>query len=370
MLLMRISAAVAVAMVLMISGNANAVLIGYGPGIGTNTDSAGSRLNVDETFVTLGPGIYEVQDFAINSGNTTGTATPFLAKATGANAYETLWVGAGFSPGATGAQTDTYTPRTELIYLSAATDVYAGFAQDAPLVRLADPGPAGNTDHDGTFTTPTAPGEAISGFSNANLPRNYGFGMNVADLGPYATVNARITADDSYDLYFSLNENETGLLIGSGSGWQTPENFSFMVPLYQEGYFRIVGANGNVSASGVLAQFQLEGASFGGLNSTLLTTDGNWLASTSGFSGSMSPATDLGPNGIGPWGTRPGYSTDNPPHWIWLGSGQRPAGETVYLSFQFEAVPEPSTATMLLCAVAFAPLGLMRRRRAAERALR
>jgi hypothetical protein len=40
------------------------------------------------------------------------------------------------------------------------------------------------------------------------------------------------------------------------------------------------------------------------------------------------------------------------------------------LIIQGNIVPEPSTATMLLCAVAFAPLGLLRRRRAAERALR
>ncbi len=360
---LRKSALFALLVLFLSLPEAGAVQIGFGPGIGTGVDGAGSRLNVDESFATLPAGVYDVQDFAFNSGGTTGTATPFLATSPSSDTYVTLWVGPGFAPGATGVQADAYAPKSELFYLPTATNVYAGFAQDAPLVRFDDPGPAGNTDHDGSFTTPTGPGQTVSGFSNANLPRNYGFAMNVADLGPYATVNAHITADDSYELYFSLDENEAGFLVGSGSGWETPEDFTFLIPMFEPVYFHIVGHNGGVSPSGVLAQFELTDATYADSGDSLLITDGAWDASTVGFSGAMSAATDLGANGISPWGTRPGYDTTDVPHWIWLGSGNRPAGEAVFLSFQLTAVPEPSTLAMLLGLGGFGLWTLIRRRR-------
>jgi len=172
------------AILLTFAAVAPAAMIGYGPGIGSGLDSSGSRLNVDELFTTLPAGRYQVTQFAVNAGSTSGNVTPFLSRLTGADTYQTLWVGPAFTPTGTGAQADAYSAGGQYIRLWTATAVYAGFVQSNAVVRYTDDQVVapGNTDHDSSFTTPTGAGQTVGGFSNANLPRNYGFGITVAPV--------------------------------------------------------------------------------------------------------------------------------------------------------------------------------------------
>lgn len=167
-----------VGVVMAVSLQTQAVQIGAGSGIPAGIlDSAGSRLNIDNTvFPNLPAATYDVVDFEYSASANPGNLQPFLAALTGANQYTVLWVGpTASSPGA-GINTVPYAPGTEQFTLGAATDVYAGFNASSNTVFFG----AGLTDHNNPALFGITPGSVIGPFTNNNLGRSYAFEINVA----------------------------------------------------------------------------------------------------------------------------------------------------------------------------------------------
>lgn len=157
-----------------------------GPGFLSNSgaDNAGGRLNVDQAHArTFAPGVYNVTDFSFNgtlvpNETNPGNVTPFLARLTGDNTYETVWVGAGVPSATGGVSVDPAGGFT----LDATETLYAGFATTGNAAVAFTEGPGrppgfGITDHDNSFTVPVGAGETIGGFSNADLARQYSFSV-------------------------------------------------------------------------------------------------------------------------------------------------------------------------------------------------
>jgi len=167
-----------------------AEMIGPGSAIteALQQDTPGAdRLNVDRTtFVTLAAGTYNVDDWWLNVFDNTegGTITPMLLSGA-PSSYTTVWLGSAFDPTSDGVQT---VPEAGNFTLAAATDIYAGFftaGQGSGIIAL-DQNNVGSgnssTDHDNAFTAPTGIGQAVTEFSNANLPRTYAFEVNVSPV--------------------------------------------------------------------------------------------------------------------------------------------------------------------------------------------
>ena len=185
------------------------------------------------------------------------------------------------------------------------------------------------------------------------------YGVSNEFVADTATVKVRVTADDSYKLLVTGIPDLPGCQMGEAGGWGTYEDWQFEVPIGQTMYLHIIGENGSVSPSGIIAQLEAEFA-LAETGSLKLCTDATWQGNLTDYGDAMVAVTDLGAYGVGPWGTTPGAEAfDSDAHWIWLGSGNRPAGETVYLTVAFTVTPEPTTALLLVGGLA----ALLRRRR-------
>ncbi len=327
---------------------ASAVSIGPGSGYcnGGMADGVGERLNISQMYTNLSAGWYSVGNFSYASTSAIGDVTPFLAVGTPGSSYTTVWVGSTVTAGATGVKTTSYDVATQSFQLSSGQNVYAGFyTANGGRVDFVESGSL--TDHDNGFTGPTTAGNTVTDFSNPNLLRTYAFGVNATQA---AQVTATVTADDSYSLYVSTSDSVLGTLIGNGSGWETAETLDFVVPMNQKLYLHVVGANGGEGLAGVIAQLKLSSYKFLETDSTLLVSDTKWVGNTTGYSDTLSAASDLGAYGVGPWNTTPGASTfDSSAHWIWAGANPRPADDTAYLSTSFTIIPEPGMLSLFVC---------------------
>jgi len=169
---------IAATMSVAFSTNSAAVTIGAGPGLrGTLADSAGQRLNVDEAFVNLGAGTYDVLSFDFLANNNPGNLMGFLATLTGVNSYTTIWMSPTIASSA-GTVTTSFGTGTEQFTLGAANDVYVGFVANSNFVLFAN---GGFTDHDnpGSFNIGASVDSIADGFSNPQLGRTYSFSATV-----------------------------------------------------------------------------------------------------------------------------------------------------------------------------------------------
>jgi hypothetical protein len=198
------------------------------------------------------------------------------------------------------------------------------------------------------------------------------YGVTNEFVRPTTNLHAKITGDDSYDLFITGAPGVTGLPVGSGSGWETPEEFDITVPVGEPLWLHIKGYNGfdhGGDWAGIIGQFELpQGYFFVGTNfESMLTTTEAWMGNELDFGSAMGPVTSITTYGGSPWGTTPG-EFDPSAEWIWYGDprlGQ--GGETyspVYLSMPFQVfTPEPGTLTLL----AFGGAGFVARRRRGTR---
>jgi hypothetical protein len=142
---------------------------------------SGERLNIDNNrSLTLAAGTYDVDDFSFNGTAVGGTVTPFLARLTGADTYQTVWVGGAVPGVSAGVSVDPVGSFT----LASGDTLYAGFYTAAGGRVAFTEGPGrppgfGVTDHSSTVTAVTVPGESIGWFSNPDLQRTYAFSIGV-----------------------------------------------------------------------------------------------------------------------------------------------------------------------------------------------
>jgi hypothetical protein len=158
-------------------------LLVVGPGFLSNTQTdSGDRLNIDAAHpLTLGAGQYNVDDFSFLGANAGGTVTPFLARLTASDTYETVWVGDGVG----GVAGDLAVNPAGGFTLAGSETLFAGFytAGGANInftEGVGRPPGFGVTEHDSSFSGPTGSGQVVSGFSNPDLARTYSFSVGVA----------------------------------------------------------------------------------------------------------------------------------------------------------------------------------------------
>ena len=161
------------------------------------------------------------------------------------------------------------------------------------------------------------------------------------------TLGADMTADDSFELYISTDDNVTGTLIGTGNWWPTTYSFNAALTPGVTNYIHVKSWDVYGVIASLIGDFSLSDTAFTFSNGTqtLATNLSNWGVNTVGFGNPYSTPLDLGPNGSGPWGTLSGI--DASAHFIWDPSG---CFCTAYFSTAIiptQGVPEPSTLLLL-----------------------
>ena len=213
------------------------------------------------------------------------------------------------------------------------------------------------------------------------------------------TLSGTLTADNAFSAYLSTSASSLGTLIATGSDWSKSYSFTSMTLAAGQSYFLNIEAY-NASGSGVnpgafIGTLTLSDPGFHFANGTLTLETGGagW---TGGFNaaGSVPNAWSqptgsvvaLGPNGSGPWGTRPGI--DASAQWIWPGDAQSSpqtptvsGGECANCVVDFQArilasnsgstpVPEPASFAVFVVALAGLAAAMRRRPHPARRAAR
>jgi hypothetical protein len=159
-----------------------------GPGLNyfLGADSAaGERLNIDRSkAITLGQGTHTLTSFSFFSTlapetSLSGSVTPFLAKQTGANQFEVVWVGSAVQNSVLGGNEATL---NSSLTLAEETTLYAGFYSSGgarvafQAITNGDPG----TAHSSGTSYSTATGNVLNFPSNGNLNRVYSFELLIA----------------------------------------------------------------------------------------------------------------------------------------------------------------------------------------------
>jgi hypothetical protein len=150
----------------------------------TFTDNLASpgRTNIDLEFLPLAAGTYDVTDFLFFAQNNSGTVQPFLTERIANGQHRVLWIGAASAPVVGVNRVVPALGTASRFVLGSSRNVYAGFVMTQNAVGFADPGSAFDTDHHGTPLALTTNGTFT--VSNANLPRNYAFGIRVQSTAP------------------------------------------------------------------------------------------------------------------------------------------------------------------------------------------
>lgn len=160
-------------------------------------------------------------------------------------------------------------------------------------------------------------------------------------------LTTEINIDNGFSAYISTSDSTAGTLFGSGNNWQISYNNSVTLNSGVDYYLHIYGYDQG-GIAGFLGEFNLTGSDhqFANNLTSLLTNTTDWVGNISGFNGAYGTLTDLGANGVGPWGTQSAIPTSA--HWIW--SGDATNNNVSYFSTKISAVqtvPEPESIALV-----------------------
>jgi hypothetical protein len=181
-----------------------------------------------------------------------------------------------------------------------------------------------------------------------------------------ATVlTTTLHVDNVFQAYVSTSDSVEGTFFSFGGDWPTGYVDSVELAANTDYYLHVRGMDQG-GIAGMLGQFALAGTDhrFANGQQLLFTDTVHWKGGTNGFNGNYQAVTDLGANGVGPWGHM--GDTSNDARWIWVGDAN--ANNLVYFSTKISAVqapadlPEPGSVALL--GLGLAGLGLLRRRKA------
>lgn len=155
---------------------------------------------------------------------------------------------------------------------------------------------------------------------------------------PVSQLTSEINMDNGYRAYLSTSDSSQGTLFSSLNNWPITGVNSVNLSAGVDYFLHVYGYDQG-GIAGFLGEFTLTGATHKFANGTtsLLTNTTDWLGNATGFNGSYSALTDLGANGVAPWGNRTAIPTTA--RWVW--SGNANSNNASYFSARINAVPEP-----------------------------
>lgn len=174
-------------------------------------------------------------------------------------------------------------------------------------------------------------------------------------------LTGEIIVDNGYSVYLSTSDSVQGTLFGSLNDWYTTGVNTVSLTAGVNYFLHVYGYDQG-GIAGFLGEFTLSGAThqFANGSTSLLTNTTDWLGNATGFNGSYNALTDLGVNGVGPWGSR--AAVPSTAHWIW--SGNADSNDTSYFTARINAVPEP--VSLALFGIGLVGLVATRRGKAAN----
>jgi len=161
------------------------------------------------------------------------------------------------------------------------------------------------------------------------------------------TLTSTISMDNGYVAYMSTDDAVQGTAFADLNDWYTAHTTTTSLSSGTDYYLHIYGYDQG-SIAGFLGEFSLSGNDHEFVNNslTLLTNTADWIGNNTGWADPMTTLTDLGTNGVGPWGLRSGISSQA--NWIWVGDAY--SKNAAYFSTKISTaapVPEPSTILLL-----------------------
>jgi hypothetical protein len=171
-----------------------------------------------------------------------------------------------------------------------------------------------------------------------------------------ATVlTGKFNVDNGYAAYLSTNDAVQGDLFSSANNWNGTYTGTASL-IANVDYYLHVYAYDQGGIAGFLGQFTLSNNDYqfaNGLQS-IVTNTVNWLGNNTGWGSAYnSTLTDLGANGVSPWGTGSTSSIPGSAHWIWAGDAN--TKDIAYFSTRItanastgSAVPEPATMALMI----------------------
>lgn len=165
------------------------------------------------------------------------------------------------------------------------------------------------------------------------------------------TVTALLNVDNAYNISISTDDSVAGTSFGSGANWVATYSHSTSLTDGVTNYLHIRAVDQG-GIAGMLASFSLSDTDFAFANGTqsLLSGEAGLQVSTSGWSG-YGATTDLGHNGIGPWGTRSGNSAQA--RWVWSSDAHNDnlvyfSAAINYVAQDMSAVPVPASLPLIV----------------------
>jgi hypothetical protein len=168
---------------------------------------------------------------------------------------------------------------------------------------------------------------------------------------------SNLTADNTFDLYVSIDDNTQGTHIGSGNSWGIGYSFTHALTPGVKNYLHVVGWDYGVVA-GFIGSFTLTDNTFNFSNGTqqMLTNATDWTVYTDAFGGTKGMVTLAT---AGTW-SKP-YPINQSADWIWTNNG-RDTGVYRYFSIPITATPVPIPSAILLFTPGLVGLAVIRRR--------
>ena len=179
------------------------------------------------------------------------------------------------------------------------------------------------------------------------------------------TLTSKLSVDNGYIAYISTSDIVAGTEFSRAEDWGSTATGTANLAAGVSYYLHIYAYDSNVAwndSAAMLGQFNLDGNKHKFANGGfMLTTNATyWKGNNTSFGSAYGSVTDIGPDGMGPWGDRPQIA--NTARWIWAGNAM--TNEVAFFTTKITAVPEPGS--IALFGLGLAGLAALRRKKQAR----